>query len=201
MSKWAGLVSCVLIFLAFMSDFALAQDIIYPLKGAEIKCKVQEIGEDSVSYIMTDAATIKFMIKKAVAKIKYANGYEEVLNAPAPAKENAISTTVNTKAGAGDIIFTADGKQLVGKVTEIEDNIISYVLNNDPALQKIETKNVLEIKYQSGFEEFYNGPGRKQNLTNVKTIKNDESPADKDSLLIVLQNWKRKYISPPLEIL
>jgi len=197
--------------LFFCANAAFSQDVIYTLKGAEIKCKVREIGEDSISYADSGAvatAPQKLIVKKEVNKIRYANGWEDVITAKAPEPLPAPVTVAEKKAAksvapavAVDVIFTTDGQKLAGKVTEIEDNIINYVLADSTAVKKIDTKNVLVIKYSTGHEDFFNTPGKKPDVADVKVAKKTNNAApEKDTLFIVLQNWKRKYISPPLEI-
>jgi len=204
----AGIIStaklvCVILFISFAPDI-FAQDFIYTVKGAEMKCKVQEIGEDSVSYNDAGAAApapIKYIVKKEIAKIRYANGYEEVFSAKANPAKTPEKTTVGT-GGTSDVIFTTDGNQLVGKVTEIEDNIVNYVLVGGTTPQKINSKNIVVIRYSNGYEEYYHKAGKSSSPATAIVAKKDDRPAsEKDALLIVLQNWKRKYISPPLEIL
>jgi len=188
-SAFPVLIKAVLVVSLFCgSRVANAQAVIYTIKGAAISCKVQEIGEDSVAYNeATDlAGKPKLILKKEISIIRYTkDNYEEPF------------TT--------DAILTTAGKQIYARIITADEvnGAITYTLPGATEPEKMATKNVQFIKYANGTKKSFNIPGQKQVPGTVKLPpKVDIETAQKNnSMLTILQNWKNKYIAPPLDIL
>jgi hypothetical protein len=170
------------------SSFAQADATIYTLSGGAIKCKVQDIGEDSVTYNEASDLNGKalMMSKKEISIVKYIKGnYIEAINI--------------------DQIFTADGKLVYGKITgmDADNKSINYMVPGAAAAEKMAVTGIKFVKYADGKKVNYNVAGIKPSAgVAILPQKVEEEDAQKtNSTSSILQNWKRKYTTPPIEVL
>jgi hypothetical protein len=189
-STFLLLAKTVLLILLFCPSLpAKAQAIIYTVKGAAISCKVQEIGDDSVAYNeATDlAGKPKLILKQEISIIRYTkDNYEEPFNT--------------------DVILTAAGKQIYARIvaTDETSGFITYSVPGAAEPEKMATKNVRIVKYANGVKKSFNLPGQQKPLPGIVTLppKVDAETSQKNnSMLTILQNWKSKYMAPPLDVL
>lgn len=183
------LIKAVLIISLFCcSRVANAQAVIYTVKGGAISCKVQEIGDDSVAYNeATDlAGKPKLILKKEISIIRYTkDNYEEPFNT--------------------DAILTTAGKQIYARIITADETsgAVTYTLPGATDPEKMATKNIQFVKYADGTRKSFTIAGQKPASAVVKLPpKVDVETAQKNnSMLTILQNWKNKYIAPPLDVL
>lgn len=188
-SAFPILIKAVLIISIFCcSHVANAQAIIYTVKGVAISCKVQEIGDDSVAYNeATDlAGKPKLILKKEISIIRYTkDNYEEPFNT--------------------DAILTTAGKQIYARIITADEasGAVTYTLPGAADPEKMATKNIQFVKYADGTRKSFTIAGQKAASAVVKLPpKVDVETAQKNnSMLTILQNWKNKYIAPPLDVL
>ena len=134
-----------------VNSSAFAQDVIFTIKGAQIKGYVTEVGEDSVSYtnLNQPKARVLSLVKTGIAKIKYSNGFEEVYATP------TVSAAA-VQVVPFDVIFKTDGGQLKVKIVEVDETSINYTQLNSTGVDKILISSVVGIRYSNGYEEAYN---------------------------------------------
>ncbi len=147
-----------------------AQDVIFSTKGDSIKCKVQEVGEDSVTFSrwpVSRPIKNQFLSKKEINKIRYENGYLEIYSGESSASD--LKKSISKIALPYDIIYTTNGDMLKVKVIDVDKTGVNYSNISSSTIDKIDIKKVIGIRYGNGYEEAYNAaPEVKQKLVESK---------------------------------
>ncbi|UOQ96718.1 hypothetical protein MUN81_15895 [Hymenobacter sp. 5317J-9] len=143
---------------------ALAFDVIYTVSGSELKAKVLEVDETSVTYSLLNSKTVDKIATDRLIGIRYANGFEEAYNAPAALKEKAAAQALaaaSQKASAAlnpDVIKLDNGKEIKARIQEVDELNIYYtpVDAADPGKREaLALEKVFKVLYANGYEETY----------------------------------------------
>ena len=140
-------------------------DQIFKVDRSAFKCKVDEISETDVYFMMLDDPTKKrqMLPKKTLWKIVFFDGAEELINEPA---EEVKPTK--------DLIYKKDKSVVECKILRITEKIIEYRMNASEAspLREIERKLVSKITYADGTTESMDGK-----KLSKKDAKSSDKPA------------------------
>ncbi|MBJ6110404.1 leucine-rich repeat domain-containing protein [Hymenobacter sp. BT523] len=142
---------------------ALAFDVIYTVSGSELKAKVLEVDESSVTYSLLNSKTVDKIATDRLIGIRYANGYEEAYNAPAALKQKAAAQALaaaSQKASAvlnPDVIKLDNGKEIKARIQEVDElNIYFTPFDGDAGKREaIALEKVFKVMYANGYEETY----------------------------------------------
>ena len=149
-------------------------DQIFKVDRSAFKCKVDEISETDVYFMMLDDPTKKrqMLPKKTLWKIVFFDGAEELINEPVEIKP------------AKDLIYKKDKSIIECKIIRITEKIIEYRMNASEAspMRELERKLVTKITYADGTTESMDGkkPSKKDAKSSSKSAKKSDKSAKDD---------------------
>lgn len=147
-------------------------DQIFKVDRSAFKCKVDEISETDVYFMMLDDPTKKrqMLPKKTLWKIVFFDGAEELINEPVEIKP------------AKDLIYKKDKSIIECKIIRITEKIIEYRMNASETspLRELERKLVTKITYADGTTESLDGkkPSKKDAKSSDKSAKDAKAAKD-----------------------